>query len=214
MVDLGFKEKVEQSLEKNTIDRLINTEHQTDMDFIVSLFEMPSEYVTDTLKTKAETEQSLYEEYIASNESNTEAGEDIETDTTLLEKAVSEPVVSAEEIRPELVEYIKTELMEQMQTKKNSVIDEFINGRAVSQEEFYKLQLLSCFPLFGIPIYFFFLVVLSVNKRSKYTVSIQNYAKAQLRTFWIYLIAHGSVLFVAAASMTSLINIIQRGLAA
>lgn len=201
MSDITFKEKIENSFEKRTIDKFINTERQTDMDFIVELFEMDTNIITDSVKSKIESEYDLCESSVADSED-------------YIEKVVSESVVSAEEIRPELVEYIKAELMTQMQSNRTHVIDEFINGRAVSQEEFYKLQLLSCFPLLGIPIYFLFLLVLSINRKSKYAVTIQNYAKAQLRTFWIYLIAHGSVLFVAAASMTSLINIIQRGLAA
>lgn len=202
MVGVTFKEKIEQSIERNTIDRLIHTSHQeeNEYEFIVSLFEMgeTSEF-TDSLKAKVEMEQSLYEE--------TEQ-------TALVEQVVSAPVISAEEIRPELVDYIKSELMEKMQAERSSVISEFINGRAVSQEEFYKLQLWSYFPVLGIAIYFYFLVVLSVNRRQKYAVTLQNYAKAQLKTFWIYLVAHASVLFVAVASMTSLVNIIQRGLAA
>lgn len=202
MAYVTFKEKIEQSIERNTIDRLIHTSHQeeNEYEFIVSLFEMgeTSEF-TDSLKAKVEMEQSLYEE--------TEQ-------TALVEQVVSAPVISAEEIRPELVDYIKSELMEKMQAERSSVISEFINGRAVSQEEFYKLQLWSYFPVLGIAIYFYFLVVLSVNRRQKYAVTLQNYAKAQLKTFWIYLVAHASVLFVAVASMTSLVNIIQRGLAA
>ena len=131
-----------------------------------------------------------------------------------IEKVIAKPVVSADEIKPELVEYIKGELMEKMQTERSSVITEFVRNTAVSQEEFYKLQLWSYFPVLGIPIYFFFLMALSINGQNKYAVSIQNYAKSQLRTFWIYCVAHASVVFVSVASMTSLINIIQRGLAA
>ncbi len=58
-----------------------------------------------------------------------------------IEKVIAKPVVSADEIKPELVEYIKGELMEKMQTERSSVITEFVRNTAVSQEEFYKLQL-------------------------------------------------------------------------
>ena len=212
MVGVTFKEKLEQSVEKRTIDKLINTTRQSDDEFIISLFEIgETDEFTDFLKAKVEEEQSSYEVTKVRNEDL--LGEEGEQ-TALVEQVVSEPIISAEEIRPELVDYIKSELMEKMQAERSNVIYEFINGRGVSQEEFYKLQLWSYFPVLGIPIYFYFLVVLSVNRRQKYAVTLQNYAKAQLKTFWIYLVAHASVLFVAVASMTSLVNIIQRGLAA
>lgn len=244
MKGAAFKEKVSQSIEKMTIDRLINTERKTENEFISDLWNVGEhdEFI-NALKEKVEAEQKLYEEALQREElqkekeglyksEENENSEDLESSegsedkekgegdsegdeqTDLVEKAIIKPVVSAEEIRPELVEYIRSELMEKMQAERSNVITEFINGRSVSQEEFYKLQLWSYFPVLGIPIYFFFLMALSINRTGKYAVTIQNYAKVQLRTFWIYLVAHTSVLFVAGASMTSLINIIQRGLGA
>lgn len=239
MKGASFKTKVRETVEKQTIDRFINTERQTEEQFISDLWNIgePGEFI-GALKEKLETEQKLYEEYeeikereIAEKGENKEEteqaeGENIESaeqeenseesleEGERVEKVVAKPVVYADEIRPELVEYIKCELMEKMEAKRGTVIDEFINGISVSEEEFYKLQLWSYFPVLGIPIYFFFLMALSINGQNKYTVSLQNYAKSQLRTFWVYCVAHASVVFVSVASMTSLINIIQRGLAA
>ena len=220
MAEITFKERVAQSVEHRTVDRLVNATNNNDKlneDFILSLFEVEdTETLTNSIKDKLSLEEA---NALAEQEENAAYSdcEDEEMFTDAESKEVAQAqvkeIVSAEEIKPEIVELIKAELLAKMQEHKKEVIDEFMTGKAVSQEEFYKIQLWSYFPVIGIPVYLFFLLVLSVNKRNKYNASMQNFAKAQLKTFWIYLVAHASVLFVAAASMTSLINIIQRGLA-
>ena len=123
-------------------------------------------------------------------------------------------VIEADEIKPELVEYIANEVVTKLHFSQAENLRNYVQGRVVSQEDFFKLQLWSYFPIIGIPVYFLFLMALSLNRNGRYEASIQNFAKAQLTTFWIYAVAHFSVLFVTAASMISLVNIIERGLAA
>lgn len=220
MKGASFKTKVRETVEKQTIDKLVSTTHKSENEFMSDLWKNVGESgeFTDALKEKLETEQKLYEEAEAERErlkekENEQEGEGQEQ-SEVVEKVIAKPVVSAEEIKPELVEYIKCELMEQMETKRGTVVDDFISSISASEEDFHKLQLWSYFPVLGVPIYFFFLTTLSINVHKKYAVSLQNYAKSQLRTFWIYCVAHASVVFVSVASMTSFINIIQRGLAA
>lgn len=217
MAEMTFKERVAQSVEHRTVDRLVNATNNDDKlneDFILSLFEVEDAYtLTNSIKEKLSLEEA---NALAEQEENAAYSdcedEEVFTESKEVAQAQVKEIVSAEEIKPEIVELIKDELMAQLQEHKKEVINEFMAGKAASQEEFYKIQLWSYFPVIGIPVYLFFLLVLSVNKRHKYNASMQNFAKAQLKTFWIYLVAHASVLFVAAASMTSLINIIQRGL--
>jgi len=219
MAELAFKERVAQSIESRTLDKIVNVfndDGTMNQEFIESLFEIEdTEGFTNALKEKLSLEEA--NEKIEENEIKSNSDEDVilmDSDTDHKEVAQCFSVISAEEIRPELVAYIKDELMAKMQADRLSMVDEFINGKAVSQEEFYKLTLLSSIPFLGIFLYLFSLMVLSINRRRKYNPSLQNFAKSQLKTYWIYLLAHASVLFVAAASMTSLINIIERGLAA
>ena len=194
----------------------------------MSLFEFDCNEMANNLKEKLTLEEAnevaFSDEHIELDDADTD-GEMFMDDSSEKEilaasagadKQVAQvvSVVSADEIRPEVIDYIKDELVAKMQADRMSVVDEFIHGKSVSQEEFYKLQLWSYFPIIGIPVYFFFLLVLSINKRQKYNPTLVNFARSQLKTFWLYAVAHLSVLFVAFASMTSLVNIIQRGLAA
>lgn len=232
MTGLEIREKIESSVEKRTIDKIVKTQAtDNNNDFILSLFEFDSHEFAADLKEKLTleevNEQATFEENIKFDDSDEMT---MVTDENAEDSRAAEPVpveeeaekqvaqvvsvVSADEIRPEVIDYIKDELVAKMQEEKLNIVQEFIHGKAVSQEEFSKLQLWSCFPIIGIPIYLFFLVVLSVNKRQKYNPTLVNFARSQLKTFWIYAIAHLSVIFVALASMTSLVNIIQRGLAA
>ena len=226
MTGLEIREKIESSVEKRTIDKIVKTQAtDNNNDFILSLFEFDSHEFAADLKEKLTleevNEQATFEENIKFDDSDEmtmvtdENAEPVPLESEA-EKQVAQvvSVVSADEIRPEVIDYIKDELVAKMQEEKLNIVQEFIHGKAVSQEEFSKLQLWSCFPIIGIPIYLFFLVVLSVNKRQKYNPTLVNFARSQLKTFWIYAIAHLSVIFVALASMTSLVNIIQRGLAA
>lgn len=210
MTGMELREKIETSVESRTIDKIVKTqEADAHSDFILSLFEFDSDEFASDLKEKLTLEEAnqVADEFVESDEID-----EIVYDEEQVAKVVS--VISADEIKPEVINYIKDELVAKMQADRLSVVDEFINGKAVSQEEFYKLQLWSYFPFVGIPVYFFFLLVLSVNKRQKYNPTMVNFARSQLKTFWLYAVAHLSVLFVAFASMTSLVNIIQRGLAA
>ena len=199
----ALKEKVVSVVERNTLERLVNTRETSDEDFVNSLFsdDFYNEEFCEELKTKVQEQEKV------------DMVEDDGEETAVREVA-NVHVIEADEIRPELVEYIASEVVTKLQFSQAENIKKFIHGRVISQEEFFKLQLWSYFPIIGIPVYFFFLLVLSINRNGKYEVSLQNYAKAQLKTFWLYAVAHLSVLFVTAASMISLVNIIERGLAA
>lgn len=198
----ALKEKVVSVVERNTLERLINTRDTSEEDFVNSLFsdDFYNDEFCEELRAKVQEQEKA---------SISESGEDAE-----ITEVAQVHVVEADEIKPEIVEYIANEVITKLHFSQAEKMKSFIQERAISQEEFFKLQLWSCFPIIGIPIYFFFLLALSINRHGKYEVSLQNYAKAQLKTFWLYTVAHLSVLFVAAASMISLVNIIQRGLAA
>ena len=93
-------------------------------------------------------------------------------------------------------------------------ITEYIQGKVISIEEWYKLILWKYFPVIGIPIYLMFLLLLNMNVGGKYDITLQNYAKAEIKTFWIYALVHIIVVFTCCAAVISLVNIFNRGLAA
>lgn len=195
----AVKEKVADTIERNTVGKIIKTNEISEQEFISSMFSddfYNSDFVTE-INNKYK-ESSDFDDNTEKTEENTSKAE----------------IVHVEELKPEVIEFIANEVMNKVRTDQQGTIVEYIQNRATTQEEFYKLELLSYFPIIGIPIYFLMLLTLSINAKGRYDVSIQNFAKAQLRMFWIYVVAHLSVIFVVIASMTSLINIIQRGLAA
>lgn len=197
-----LKEKVISAVERNTLERLINTRNTSEDEFVSSLFsdDFYNEDFCNKLKAKIQNPEK---------ESALLDGSEAE-----VVEAARVHVIEADEIRPELVEYITNEVVTKLHFSQAENLKEYMQGRIISQEDFFKLQLWSYFPIIGIPVYFLFLMALSINRHGRYEVSMQNFAKAQLKTFWLYAVAHLSVLFVTAASMISLVNIIERGLAA
>lgn len=194
-----LKEKVISAIERNTLEKLVNTRNESETDFINSLFsdEFYSDDFCNELKEKLQAQEIIES-----------------VDDGDVREVANVHVIEADEIKPELVEYIANEVVTKLHFSQAENLRNYVQGRVVSQEDFFKLQLWSYFPIIGIPVYFLFLMALSLNRNGRYEVSIQNFAKAQLKTFWIYAVAHFSVLFVTAASMISLVNIIERGLAA
>lgn len=231
---LGLKDAVTDKLQSVTVDKLVGTERMSDDDFILGLFDIvDDEKVTEQVKEKissvklaeeldrkkAELDEQeeikeLYKDEFTKAEKKHKLSlkKEIPTEAKDIVPVQKAEIVEAEQVSPEMIRFIKNELMEELKTNGGLVINKYNNGRAVAQEEFYKIQLWSYFPLIGIPVYFLFLVALSANIRGKYTVTMQNFAKAQLRTFWAYLIAHLSVLFVAYYSIISFMAVIRRGL--
>lgn len=236
-----LRNKATDFIEKNTIERLVKPKEMDEKAFVDSLFDesfynddfysdVNSHYKEMVAARREEYEREMDEQIDQMmKETERELAEELKkmdgTDQIDIPVAGVEDgkelvtvkkaeVVEADELSPDVVEFITASVIERMQKERGVVINDYMSKNVATQEEFFKIQLLGYFPVIGVLMYLAALVCLSANRRNRYNISMQNFAKAELKTFWMYLIAHASVIFVAVASMTSLINIIQRGLAA
>lgn len=120
---------------------------------------------------------------------------------------------AVEEVDLGLVSLIKCEVLNQIKEETENRLEVIIDDNAATTDEFVKIQLWSYFPIVGSFMYFLFLSVIALNRNGKYKKSLQNWAKAQLKLYWVYLAVTLVMVFVICASGISLVHVIQRGLA-
>lgn len=140
-----------------------------------------------------------------------------EDDTPEEQQAFAEEIkekAEMEEVDLGLVSLIKCEVLkdiESVQKEKLQIYDEL---QTVTTDTYVKIQMWSYFPIIGSVIYLLMLLAITVDPKGKYNTSLRNWAKAQLKFYWIYALVTLVIVFVAIASGISFINIIQRGLRA
>lgn len=140
-----------------------------------------------------------------------------EDDTPEEQQAFAEEIkekAEIEEVDLGLVSLIKCEVLkdiESVQKEKLQIYDEL---QTVTTDTYVKIQMWSYFPIIGSVIYLLMLLAITVDPKGKYNTSLRNWAKAQLKFYWIYALVTLVIVFVAIASGISFINIIQRGLRA
>lgn len=219
-----LKNKFTSGLENKTVDKIIKPDDKTSEQLYEELFsdDFYSDDFCDSLKEKLEKENKEREEREEEQALEDEKGdselpfkepEDKNLNLNTIPKVKAE-IIKADEIKPELVEFITNTVVEKIQAEKKGKLLEIIQGRVITQEEWYKLILWKYFPVIGVPIYLMLLLLLSLNKTGKYDPTLVNFARAEIKTFWIYLLVHIIVVFTCCMAVISLINIIQRGLMA
>lgn len=132
-----------------------------------------------------------------------------------VEEAVVEQLQESEdagEVDLGLVSLIKCEVLNQIKDETENRLEVIIDENTATTDEFVKIQLWSYFPIVGSFMYFLFLSVIALNRNGKYKRSLQNWAKAQLKLYWVYLAVTLVMVFVICASGISLVHVIQRGL--
>ena len=221
---MKFKEKVATELENRTVDKIIKTDKKSDDELVSSLFsdDFYNDDFYNSLKDKLEKENeenevSLQEQALEDEESDSELPfkepEDKKLNINTIPK-VKAQIIKADELKPELVEFVTNAVVDKLHDDKKIQIIDILHGRVITQEEWYKLILWKYFPVIGIPIYLMLLLLLSLNKTGKYDPTLVNFARAEIKTFWIYTLVHIIVVFTCCAAVVSFINIIQRGLGA
>lgn len=234
---MKIQDRVATELESRTVDKIIKTDKQSQEELFESLF--TDDFYTDDFyqglkdKLEAENEEIDREETDSKNESVD--SEEVETQAATLENEdtdsglpfkepddkkinineipkVNAQIVKADELKPELVEFVANAVVEKIHDDKKVQIIDIIQGKVITQEEWYKLILWKYFPVIGIPIYLMLILLLSFNKNNKYDPTLVNFARAEIKTFWIYALVHVIVVFTCCAAVVSFVNIIQRGL--
>lgn len=229
---MKIQDRVATELESRTVDKIIKTDKQSQEELFESLF--TDDFYTDDfyqgLKDKLEAENEE-----ADSQDESEDSEEVETQAATLENEdvdsglpfkepddkkinineipkVKAQIVKADELKPELVEFVTNAVVEKIHDDKKVQIIDIIQGKVITQEEWYKLILWKYFPVIGIPIYLMLILLLSFNKNNKYDPTLVNFARAEIKTFWIYALVHVIVVFTCCAAVVSFVNIIQRGL--
>lgn len=119
-----------------------------------------------------------------------------------------------EEIDMGLVSVIKQDVINDLQREFQQKITVYDEANTVTTDEFVRIQMWSYFPVVGSTLYFLMLLAIVFDHSAKYNASLKNWAKAQLKFFWIYLVVTAVTVFTCCAAGISFINIIQRGLRA
>lgn len=211
-----LKTRITSELENRTLDKIIKPNQDSEDDLLNSLF--GDSFYTDefynSLKEQLESQESEDQDKEDPVGDNPFADpEDKTLDSDSIPKVKAE-IIKADELKPEVVEFVTNAVLDKLHKEQGLHIVEYVQGKVISQEEWYKLILWKYFPIIGIPIYLMFLLLLNMNVDGKYDRTLQNYSKAELKTFWIYAIVHLIVVFTCCAAVISLINIFHRGLMA
>lgn len=120
----------------------------------------------------------------------------------------------SEELDLGLVEVVKQEVLRDMQETIKEKQTVYEQSMTVSSDTFVRIQMWSFFPIIGTVLYFLMLLAITVDRKGKYPGSLKNWAKAQLKFFWIYVLVTAIVVFCCVMAGISFMNIIQRGLRA
>lgn len=211
-----LKSKITSELENRTLDKIIKPNQSSEDDLMDTLFGdgFYTEDFYNSLMEQLEQQEEAAQNTEGAADGDPFADPDMEgVDGDGIPKVKGE-LIKADELRPEVVEFVTNAVIERLHKEQSNQIVEYVHGKVISQEEWYKLILWKYFPIIGIPIYFLFLVLLNRNIDGKYDRTLQNYSKAELKTFWIYTLVHIIVVFTCCAAVISLINIFQRGLMA
>lgn len=140
-----------------------------------------------------------------------------EDDTPEEQQAFAEEIkekAEIEEVDLGLVSLIKCEVLKDIESVQKERLQIYDDLQTVSTDTFVKIQMWSYFPIIGSIVYLLMLLAITVDPKGKYNTSLRNWAKAQLKFYWIYALVTLVIVSVAIASGISLINIIQRGLRA
>lgn len=220
-----LKNRIASEIDNRTLGKIIKNNQTSEDNFLDSLFEddFYNEDFYNSLKEQLEKQEEVeavpepeMEQASADGSEELPFKEPDEKGQSIFGEMpkVKGEIIKAEELKPEVVEFVTNAVVERLHKEQGLQITEYIQGKVISIEEWYKLILWKYFPVIGIPIYLMFLLLLNMNVGGKYDITLQNYAKAEIKTFWIYALVHIIVVFTCCAAVISLVNIFNRGLAA
>lgn len=159
------------------------------------------------VKAKDDTDDDfpmcLFEDYTEDedeNHSTTELAERIKKNTDV------------EEIDLGMISLVKMEVLKDLQAKAEEKVIVYNETNTVTPDEYIKIQMWSYFPIIGSLIYLVLLLALSFNRNGRYKESMQNWAKAQLKLYWIYIVVTLLVIVLMAFAGIALFDVFNRGL--
>jgi hypothetical protein len=194
------KERGLRILQNNTVDKLFKKQNITPTD----------------------SEDDDYEELdvVALFASDGNEKED-ETLSRIKTRAYNESI-DADGLTADLLPIVREELIEEVRADVQDEWSEAFKNRCAAYEKsqevpvpvFQQIQMWLLFPVVGTVIFFIMCMAIAFERKNKYPVNLKNWAKAQIRFAWVYVIATAIVLFVVYWAGVSFIEVIHRGLRA